>query len=268
MDDNRILEAAREADGVEALGEAFVRRLDSAVRADIDGQTVGLAVEHDGVTEVAVHPAYRRRGVGTKLLDEIGAKQIWAHGDIPAARGLANDRGLEPVRTLLQMSKGSLPRELGAAPDGVVLETYPEAVERLGATEVDAQWLEVNNEAFNWHPEQGGWTSEDLDEARAADWFDPEGVLFAVERGRIVGFHWTKIHDADTGEVYVIGLSKLLQGRGVGGWLTQAGLVHMADAGVNTVILYVEGDNVAAVRTYQRLGFEESRRDVLYGAVV
>lgn len=265
MDDRKILEDAERHDGVEPMGEAFVKRLDSAVRANIDGQCVGLAVEHEGVTEVAVHPAYRRRGAGTKLLDEIEATKIWAHGNLPAAQAIAEKRELTAVRTLLQMSIDDIPTELDPAPEGIVLESYPDAVARLGAQEVDGQWLAVNNEAFSWHPEQGGWTPEDLQEARRTDWFDEEGVLFAVENGRIVGFHWTKLHGPEVGEVYVIGLSKLVQGRGIGGWLTQAGLVHLASAGAKSVILYVEGDNVAAVRTYQRLGFEVSREDVLYG---
>lgn len=265
MNDRKILEDAESHDGVEPMGEAFVNRLDSAVRANIDGQCVGIAVEHEGVTEVAVHPAYRRRGVGTKLLDEIDAKKIWAHGNLRAAQVIAEKRGLTAVRTLLQMSIEDIPTELENAPEGVVLETYPEAVDRLGAQEIDGQWLAVNNEAFDWHPEQGGWTPEDLNQAREADWFDPEGVLFAVEKGRIVGFHWTKVHGPELGEVYVIGLSRLSQGRGIGGWLTRAGLVHLASKGVKTVILYVEGDNVAAVRTYKSLGFEVSREDVLYG---
>ena len=65
--------------------------------------------------------------------------------------------------------------------------------------------------------------------------------------------------------MYVIGLADAARGRGIGGWLTRAGMRHLRDRGDDRVILYVEGDNEPAVRTYERTGFEVARRDVMYG---
>ena len=136
----------------------------------------------------------------------------------------------------------------------------------------DAELLRVNNAAFAWHPEQSGWKPADIAERRAEPWFDPAGLFMAFDEqtGRLLGFHWTKVHDESLGEVYVVGVDPAAQGRGIGATLTLVGLHHLAErlSGSDrpTVMLYVEADNSAAVNTYRRLGFEVSSVDVAYAA--
>jgi mycothiol synthase len=73
------------------------------------------------------------------------------------------------------------------------------------------------------------------------------------------------------GEVYVVGVDPSEQGRGLGRALTAVGIDwlgrRLADAPEPTVLLYVESDNVAAVRTYQRLGFTTYSVDTAYAVV-
>lgn len=283
-----LLEVVTAADGVEPFGEAFLRGLDDAdaghrhLRVVADGALAGVAASDGEGAELAVHPDLRRRGVGRALLDaladggagEDAAPAVWSHGDLRAARSLAASAGWAPARELLQMSISGDELESAAAgrpaPEGLHLEALPELRARIGEDAADRAWLAVNNEAFGWHPEQGGWSPADLRRARDVAWFDPEGVLFAVEDagagadGGVVGFHWTKRHPGGVGEVYVIGLADRARGRGVGGWLTRAGIAHLAEGGAREVILYVEGDNEPAVATYQRIGFDVSRRDVMH----
>ena len=72
------------------------------------------------------------------------------------------------------------------------------------------------------------------------------------------------------GEVYVVGVDPSAQGRGLGQTLTAVGIDIAGDgwlrrtAAEPTVMLYVESDNVAAVRTYQRLGFTTYSVDTAY----
>ena len=53
-------------------------------------------------------------------------------------------------------------------------------------------------------------------------------------------------------------------GRGLGTVLTAAGLEHLRDKGLESVLLYVDGDNDPAIAVYTNLGFEVERTEVQY----
>ena len=78
---------------------------------------------------------------------------------------------------------------------------------------------------------------------------------------RLLGFHWTKRHSATLGEVYVVAIDPAAQGRGLGQTLVDAGLRHLRDGGADEVLLYVESDNLPAVRLYEGLGFTHAAAD-------
>jgi mycothiol synthase len=228
----------------------------------------------DPVAELAVHPERRRCGIGAQLvaavLEAAPGARFWAHGDHPGAAPLAARIGWRRARELWRMRRPApgheaTPLPALAVPDGVAIRPL-----RVGRDE-DAV-IAVNNRAFAWHPEQSGWTPADVAEIEAEDWFDAEGVLLAWDTGteELLGFHFTKVHAAapnvpePLGEVYVVGVDPGAQGRGLGRALTLAGLHHLADRGLRTTILYVEGDNAAAIATYRQLGFECDAVDVSY----
>ena len=64
----------------------------------------------------------------------------------------------------------------------------------------------------------------ELAERRSEPWFDPAGLFLAFgdaasdQAGRLLGFHWTKVHpdQPGLGEVYVVGVDPSAQGRGLG----------------------------------------------------
>ena len=289
-----LVTAATEFDGVAPVGEQVLRELDhdrtehllvtsseprttNAAANPIIGY-LNLTPPRDGgpgMAELVVHPRARRRGVGAAMgraavAKTAGRNRFWAHGTLEPARATASALGLVPVRELLQMR-----RSLRAAPDpwppvpGVQIRTYAGPAD-------DAELLRVNNAAFAHHPEQGGWTGADLAERRNEPWFDPAGLFLAFgdsagdQAGRLLGFHWTKVHldQPGLGEVYVVGVDPAAQGRGLGQMLTAVGVEslarRLAGAAEPTVTLYVESDNVAAVRTYQRLGFTTYSVDTAY----
>ncbi len=219
--------------------------------------------------ELAVHPAHRRAGLGARLVTEVlaragGPLRVWAHGEHPGAAVLAERFGFRRVRELWQMRRGLTSGfDEPALPEGVRLRSFV-----VGADE--AEFLRVNNAAFAWHPEQGGWDLEQVRLREAEPWFDPDGFLLAVDaEDRLLGYHWTKVHPAHgvegpIGEVYVLGVDPAAQGRRLGGALTAAGLTHLRGRGLDRVMLYVEADNTAAVRVYEKLGFTRWSTDVSY----
>ena len=224
---------------------------------DTDGDAFG-----NKVVELIVAPDRRRRGIGTRLVDEVltvdGPLRLWSHGDHPAAARLAERNGLARVRELLKMRLGPEP-ELPEpkVPDHIRIRTF-----EPGRDE-DAV-IAVNARAFDWHPEQGQFTVEELRETERESWFDPAGFFLADEHGRTVGFHWTKIHPDGVGEVYVVGVDPSAQGGGLGKALTLVGLRHLRASGIGEIILYVESDNAPAVAVYTRLGFTVAETDVSY----
>ncbi|MFJ9415520.1 mycothiol synthase [Streptomyces sp. NPDC101227] len=215
--------------------------------------------------ELVVHPAYRGRGhgraLGTELLAQSGRRlRVWAHGGHPAARHLAQTLGLTMFRELRQMrrSLGDLMLPEPQLAEGTSVRTFQPGTD-------DAAWLEVNAAAFAHHPEQGSLTQRDLDARKAEPWFDPKGFFLAERDGRLVGFHWTKVHaEEGLGEVYVLGVRPGAQGGGLGKALTAIGLRHLAGQGLPTAMLYVDADNVAAVSVYERLGFVTHETDLMY----
>jgi mycothiol synthase len=290
-----LVERATEADGVRPLSEHVVlhlqhggdrpgrnvmayvgpHRLAGYAHVDVTDQVAGSSAE------VVVDPRLRGRRIGRRLVEQAFAEspdnrlRLWSHGGLPAADALARSMGLTSVRRLWQMRRPlTAPLPPVELPDGVRVRTF-----RPGAD--DAEWLAVNLRAFADHPEQGRWTLDDLHRRMAEPWFDPAGFFLAVRdgdgagdgdgaAGRIVGFHWTKVHGTGghghppIGEVYVVGVDPSEQGHGLGRTLTLVGLHHLRDLGLREAMLYVDEDNTAAVRTYDGLGFVHTATDVMY----
>jgi mycothiol synthase len=157
---------------------------------------------------------------------------------------------------------GAAPLPEPPPPQGVRLRSFQRGAD-------DDAWVALNARAFDSHPEQGRWTVADLRARQAEPWFDPDGFLVAEREAdrTLLGFHWTKVHgtgrDAE-GEVYVVGVDPAAQGTGLGRVLVLAGLAHLRERGLPTVMLYVDDDNAAAMRLYRGLGFAPAVTDTLY----
>lgn len=284
-----LLRAAAAADGVRPVSEEAELRLQHGgppggrdVTVTLDGAPAGYARFDEGTAELVVHPAHRRRGVGSALaarLEQLagaGPLSVWAHGDLPGSAELAAARRYTRARVLLQMRMRFPEGDLTGAdaappsplPPDVTVRTF-----RPGRDE--AAWLRVNARAFAAHPEQGRMTGEDLARREAEPWFDPDGFLMAWRGdpdagGVLLGSHWTKVHpagdvgDEPVGEIYVLGVDPDAQGLRLGSALTDLGLAHLRSRGLREVLLYVEEANATAVRLYEGRGFRRHSADVAW----
>jgi mycothiol synthase len=215
--------------------------------------------------ELVIHPRHRGHGLGLALVRELVAEagghrvRLWAHGDLPAAARLARAAGFDRFRALWQMRRSLRdPIEEPRLPAGTTLRTF-----RPGQDE--AEWLSLNARAFAKHPEQGAWQRHDLELREQEPWFDPAGFFISERAGVMTGFHWTKVEpEPRGGEVYVVGVDPGQRGTGLGRALTLAGLHYLRDRGLPEAMLYVDEDNVPAIRMYEGLGFTRWSTDAMY----
>jgi mycothiol synthase len=284
----RLVDAATDADGVSPLSEHVLLHLRYGGDARARNVLLTSGTEISGYAhldptdpvegpsgELVIHPAYRGRGQGTAVLRTLlaesggGPLRLWAHGDGPAAARLAQAAGFQRIRALWQMQR-SLRARLDEPhyPAGTTIRTFV-----VGQDE--DPWIALNGRAFASHPEQGGWTREDLGQREQEPWFDPSGFFLAGTGGQLTGFHWTKIHGGDQattpghghdsiGEVYVVGVDPGQQGSGLGRALTLTGLRYLRSRGLVRAMLYVDEANTPAIRLYESLGFTHHSTDVMF----
>jgi mycothiol synthase len=231
----------------------------------LDGYAQVSAANESASVEIVIHPdaAAATEHLSIELLRAVraaveGPLYWWVHGITPLDERIAASVGMSPERRLLQLRR-PLPTGLDAG-----VETRP----FVPGQDEDA-WLSVNNRAFAWHPEQGGWDLGTLQAREAEPWFEPAGFLLHERDGRLAAFCWTKLHpptpvDPPLGEIYVIAVDPDYTGLGLGKALTLAGLASIADRGVTTGMLFVDESNTTAVALYDRLGFTTHRVDVAF----
>ena len=222
--------------------------------------------------EYVVDPHHRTPGntIGQDLLREAarviagaggGHVHMWVNQPRPDHDRIAAGIGLSPGRILYQMRR-PLPYDLDRPDPAFATRPF-----RVGEDE-DA-WLGVNNRAFHWHPEQGGWDLDTLKQREAEPWFDPAGfLLHEGPEGRVDGFCWTKghpDHDPPLGEIYVIAVDpEAPRQPGLGRRLVAAGLDHLYGRGFRTGMLYVDAGNTRAVKLYIDMGFVINHLDQAY----
>lgn len=232
------------------------------------------------VVEIVVHPSARNKKVGTQLVEFAvrhladARLRLWAHGELAGSYALAKKMGFTKSRELWQMRR-SLLAELPKfeLPAGFSFKPF-----EVGRDEEN--WLKLNAQVFAEHPEQGRLTQSDLQIRMSENWFNPLGFILAQNpAGELIGYHWTKVHGnkaktdektlhghSQLGEIYVIGTAPSVRGIGLGKSLALAGLDYLRGQGLPAALLYVDRDNLAAIKLYESIGFSHWDTDVMFQA--
>ena len=283
-----LLELAERADGHQAVDEHRWLDMAQGGRASFAGlvawesghdHPVGYTQisrgQHSWALDMVIDPHHRHDtgSIGPEMLQAAmdliaveggGHVHLWVYQPTLTHDEIAARVGLRQGRDLLQMRR---PLPIDVDHPDLALRSF-----RPG--EDDERWLEVNNRAFDWHPEQGGWDAETLRARMEEPWFDAEGFLLHERDGRLAGFCWTKVHGPDgmagdhhprLGELYVVAVDPAFQGLGLGKALVVAGLQWLhRERHLDTAMLYVDATHQPAVRLYERLGFSVDHVDRAY----
>lgn len=265
---DQLFDLAAECDGHRPIGEHKYLDLihpdpdgTAGIVAEVDSEVVAyVAIGHMPETntcamELALHPMHRDLetmeamiSAGVERVRAVcgSAVRIWAFQ--PHLAAALERMGFAEERELRQLRRSLPPDDDPHFPVDVRVAAFVPGTD-------EETWLDVNNRAFAWHPENGRWTMEVLEDRMRQPWFDAEDVRMAWIDGKLAGFCWTKRHDDELGEVYVIAVDPAFQGRGLGRALVVEGMRHLTAQGLVSVMLYVDADNRAGLALYDQLGF-------------
>lgn len=266
-----------------------------AFLAEADGRLVGFCAynidqdeaEWGAETWGVVHPAWRRQGIGRRLLEAV-CKRI--EEAAPRQVGLATyiigsarvrDRGRETDqdRVALFRSLGFAParifwtmeRDLTAPipeaplPDGLIFRSFVRGQD-------EGEFLDAFNEAFADHWGPSAYTAAELEHVLSLPYSPPELFVLAVDGSTIAGFAWCQINsdqNARTGRrdgyVAEVGVRRAYRRRGIGAAVVAEGLRRLRAAGMTKALLGVDANSpTGATRLYERLGFVVIREAVLF----
>jgi mycothiol synthase len=239
------------------------------VVAELEGQLVGYAgIDHEGpdlanvVDESCVHPDYRGRGIGTRLVAfaeswtrERNLSRLHMHAVNDDGRRLFEAHGFELIRFFwrMEIELGSEPPE-PKPPDGFELRAYEPGLD-------DEALHAMHQEAFaeHWeftpHPLETwlAWRVERTD-------YDPVLWRLAVHGDQIAGAALA-FGSRSLGWILDLAVGPRWRRRGLGLALLQSSFRELYAGGVTRVGLEVDSENeTGATRLYERAGMHVTRK--------
>jgi mycothiol synthase len=226
------------------------------------GRIVGFCFTR--MDELFVHPAYRRRGHGRRIvgalvgrLRELGDPELKLHGpELEPSRAFREALGFRYATSLWLFELApSVPVPRPVFPPGIVARAYRD--------DDLARYVAVAQASFADHPSPLTFSESAVAHVHGLPDFDPHGILLllaADDPDTAIG--WAKAeHELSEatgdrrGAVSFIGVRPAWRGRGLGRELLRWAITHVRDAGAGTVELNVEAANDGAKALYLATGF-------------
>ena len=299
----RVYTAGNEADGVdERSSEAHLvnwlthpsKGFDPAedvVVAQLDGEVVGYGWAfwvdttdgaRDYVTRGYIHPAWRRRGLGTAILErnEARLRAVSASHDTerprrlgtfaderrPGAVALVTSHGYQPVRYFFNMLRPTLDQiEVPQLPEGLELGLV---TDRAGYRRL----FDADAEAFMDH--WGGFDASDEAFEEWLGWPDLDPSLFVIAwdgdeiAGAVLNFideNENELLNRKRGLLGSVFVRRPWRRRGLAAALVATSLVLLRERGMASAWLGVDADNpTGALGVYERAGFAVHSRASAY----
>jgi ribosomal protein S18 acetylase RimI-like enzyme len=222
-----------------------------------------------------VDPAWRRRGLGSDLLDWQLRRGAEIHDTVAPDRewqlhfGVsADDTDSQRLYQRFDLSPGRFWFDMVAPTTGVPDADAPDGVDIVDYVPGrETELYQAHEEAFadHWgHQDHGadGWLGQSVRSAR----FLPEPSRFALAGEAIAGYVLA-YRSPVPGRGYIgqVGVRRPWRRRGLAGAMLAQVLGALADAGFGTVSLGVDAHNpTGAVGVYERVGFTVESRGVTY----
>jgi mycothiol synthase len=264
---------------------------DTIAAAQPDGELVGFGVvrapravrtEDRIFLHGTVHPAWRRQGLGRRLLDWTEQRAAQAHQErhpqlpgeyevetyqqVGGRVALYERAGYRPVRWWNVMLRDVAdPPRPKPVPDGLRLIAYDPAYDEAARR--------AHNEAFAGH-----WGSSERDQAEWAKWFtgqrafEPGSSFLILDGDEIAAYLLAYFWAADAaatgireGFIGQLGTRPAWRRHGLASVLLDRALVAFHAAGYQRAALNVDTDNASgALGLYLRHGYEVSERQITY----
>jgi len=227
------------------------------------------------ILDCAVHPAYRRRGLATKLFSRamnrirglgVEAAHVNIREDNVVAAKTVTKLGFSLIRQFLELRL-----DVGHADD---TETYRAIKWSYLQPGQEDELAKLQNRAFadawGYNPN----TAETIAFRIGQSSSSPRDIVLAYDQGKAIGCCWTGIiceqgmPSVRKGRIHMLGVEPGQRGKGMGRELMVIGLNRLRERGLGIAELTVDGENKAACALYESLGFSVQARTLWYEKLI
>lgn len=225
---------------------------------------------------IVIHPNYRRKGIGTKLLKillnrcnelNIGIIDLFTKKDTEAAREFAKKNKFKIERYFYEMRNENLKNiEKVKIPNGITFDKFNSKKYSL------KDLTDIDNETFQEHFGYMEVKEDNWERETKSPYFLENGIIFAKDGEEIVGFSYAIFDEKDieirgerVGCIADLGVKENYRKKGIGKALLLSSLNFLKEYNIKVAELGVDAENPnKAKHLYESVGFKEKRRAVCF----